>query len=86
MLYLAYPWNILSTLNWAHLLRENFGYEGLTDMSTIDLICLYIDRCQRKKIVFCGSLLFYVRIGPTMIVGKLTSFMDTLAYPIARKR
>ena len=56
-------------LNWSHLLRENFGYEGLSDLSTIDLICLYIDRCQKKKYVFCAPSHLYIRIGNTVMRG-----------------
>ena len=74
------PFEHLWTLNWNNLLRDNFGYEGLSDISTIDLICLYIDRCQKKKYVFCGTHNLYVRIGNTLKRGRSGGLIS--AYPL----
>ena len=76
------PLEHLSGLNWSILLRDFFGYEGSSDVSTIDLICLYIDRCQKKKFVFCETDHIYVRIGNTMKVGKSPSWRDLLPYSL----
>ena len=77
------PLEHLWDLNWNLLLRDNFGYEGLVDLSTIDLICLYLDRCQQKKFIFCGSSSSYVRIGNIIMRGR--SAMSKAAIPLPNR-
>lgn len=50
----------LYKLNWFHLLRDNFGYDGSLVKSITVLIIMYIDKC-RKKSVICGKDYAHIR-------------------------
>ena len=59
---LSLPLEHILVLNWAYLLRENFGYKVTDDMQCMDLIHMYIDACQKKKYIFCGLYRSYIHM------------------------
>lgn len=62
--YIQFTHRIFGDLNL--LLRDNFRYEGLSDLS-IDLICLY-RQMPKEEIRFLWTSYLYVRIGNNVLL------------------